>query len=69
MGSQSPFIFQTTPGWTTQKPPLDFVELWAGKIPALVWDMKQGHTVFSYTDAQVFVTMTVMNSQSQKKKE
>lgn len=64
MGSQSPFILQTKPGWTTLKSPLDCVELWAGKMPARVWDMKQGYIVLSYTDAKVFVTVTVMNSQS-----
>lgn len=69
MGSQSPSILQTTPGWTPRKSSRHFVKLWAGKMPALVWDMKQELTMFSYTDAQVFVTMTVMNPQLQKKKE
>ena len=57
MGSQSPFILQNKPGWTTQKPPLDFVELWASEMPALFWDIKQGHIMFSYTDAKVLGTI------------
>lgn len=45
------------------EPALDFVELCASGMPALLWGMKQGTRVFSFNDTQVCVTMAVIISQ------